>query len=128
MKRKCNTCGLEAHTDSALNLFAKDSRLKYGRKNICKVCVKDQQRHNFVMRRYGITKDEYLQCMATSDCCKICSKTTHLVYDHDHSKTGVEAFRGVLCRTCNTAIGQLGDNIQGVEQALKYLKEIEESE
>jgi hypothetical protein len=38
--------------------------------------------------------------------------------DHDHT-TG--AFRGWLCSKCNVAIGLLGDNIDGLMFALKYL-------
>lgn len=39
--------------------------------------------------------------------------------DHDHT-TG--AFRGWLCWHCNTALGLLGDCVEGVERALAYLK------
>lgn len=39
--------------------------------------------------------------------------------DHDHV-TG--AFRGVLCRRCNTGIGMLGDSPEGVRRALDYLE------
>jgi hypothetical protein len=43
-------------------------------------------------------------------------RTLH--YDHCHV-TG--AFRGWLCASCNTAIGKLGDNLQGVYNAVRYL-------
>jgi hypothetical protein len=39
--------------------------------------------------------------------------------DHDH-RTG--KFRGWLCRMCNTAIGALGDDVDGLERALAYLR------
>lgn len=39
--------------------------------------------------------------------------------DHDHD-TGL--IRGVLCGSCNTAIGVLGDNEAGVMRALEYLR------
>ena len=39
--------------------------------------------------------------------------------DHDHV-TG--KFRGWLCVDCNTGIGKLGDTIEGLEAAIKYLK------
>ena len=41
-------------------------------------------------------------------------------FDHDPV---TETFRGWICKQCNTAIGGLGDSIQGVEQALNYLHE-----
>ncbi len=39
--------------------------------------------------------------------------------DHDHN-TG--AFRGWLCHKCNCGIGLLGDNEEGLERALRYLR------
>jgi len=72
-----------------------------------------------VRHRYGITIDEYKDAMSSSHCCEICGAEENLCYDHDHT-TG--AFRGVLCRTCNTAIGTLGDTIQGLNMAILYLK------
>lgn len=54
--------------------------------------------------------------------CECCSRPPgkkSLSLDHDHI-TG--AFRGWLCTRCNTAIGKLGDNIDGVQMAIDYLK------
>jgi len=59
--------------------------------------------------------------------CKICktadSKTTltdNLVVDHDHS-TGET--RGLLCNTCNIALGHLDDSPELFKEAAKYLEE-----
>jgi Recombination endonuclease VII len=41
-----------------------------------------------------------------------------LCNDHDHAS---KAFRGWICSRCNTAIGLLGDTIDGVLRALDYL-------
>lgn len=41
-----------------------------------------------------------------------------LALDHDHA-TG--KFRGWLCHTCNTGLGLLGDNREGLLRALAYL-------
>jgi hypothetical protein len=38
--RKCNKCGLEAHTIDDLKKFAKEKSSKYERKNICHKCNK----------------------------------------------------------------------------------------
>tara|TARA_R100000742_G_C4257386_1_gene75248 strand:+ start:391 stop:546 length:156 start_codon:yes stop_codon:yes gene_type:complete len=33
------------------------------------------------------------------------------------------AYRGWLCSNCNTGIGKLGDNIEGVQKAVDYLED-----
>ena len=77
------------------------------------------QKRYIAEKYYGITLEEYEERMATSDCCEICGSTdVTLGYDHCH-ETG--DFRGVLCSTCNTGLGKLGDNLTGITSALKYL-------
>ena len=51
--------------------------------------------------------------------CACCGGSDRLVVDHCH-KTG--ALRGVLCHACNVGIGWLGDDLEGVMRAVKYLK------
>ena len=52
--------------------------------------------------------------------CQNCGKQNKkLVFDHCH-KTG--AFRGWLCYQCNSAIGNLGDDLRGLQRAVKYLR------
>lgn len=43
-----------------------------------------------------------------------------LCVDHCHDTL---AIRGVLCRSCNAGLGFLGDQAEGVEKVLAYLKE-----
>lgn len=54
--------------------------------------------------------------------CDCCGRNSHSgkgwSVDHDH-QTG--RIRGVLCSPCNLAIGQLGDTLEGVLRAVKYL-------
>lgn len=45
-------------------------------------------------------------------------KHKRLVLDHDHI-TG--AFRGWLCDLCNRGVGMLGDDIDGILKAARYL-------
>ena len=56
------------------------------------------------------------------DHCELCGsqpKKQALNLDHCHVTGG---FRGWLCGTCNRALGHFGDNIEGLEKAIKYLK------
>lgn len=52
--------------------------------------------------------------------CENCNKSTEkLIFDHDHD---TNEFRGWLCYQCNTAIGNLGDTIEGLKRAIRYLE------
>ena len=51
------------------------------------------------------------------DCCY--KKTKKLEVDHIH---GSSTFRGWLCRACNSGMGKLGDNLEGVLQASIFLE------
>lgn len=69
--------------------------------------------------RYGISRVEYEQLFIDSPMCELCSSRPSQCVDHEH---GTYNIRGVLCHSCNTAIGKLGDNIEGLERAINYLK------
>lgn len=52
--------------------------------------------------------------------CECCGKESNrMALDHCHE---TNTFRGWLCLRCNTGIGMLGDNLEGIESALTYLK------
>ena len=66
--------------------------------------------------------DEIAAELGGDPTCAICGKPEvgrRLNIDHDHA-TGL--VRGLLCRKCNAGIGLLGDNIEGLEAALEYLR------
>jgi hypothetical protein len=58
--------------------------------------------------------------------CAVCNKPATagngLVFDHCHTKN---IFRGYCCNSCNRSIGVLGDNVDGLLQALNYLLKTE---
>ena len=60
------------------------------------------------------TRPEPAQC----ECCGKPQAGRAMSLDHCH-ETG--EFRGWLCHKCNSGIGALGDDIDGVSLALKYL-------
>lgn len=57
-------------------------------------------------------------CPSRCECCKKKSERA-LCLDHDHV-TG--EFRGWLCNTCNRGIGYLGDYLDGIKSAERYLR------
>ena len=69
---------------------------------------------------YGLSKEQYQEMLEISKgLCEICGgKTSRMCVDHNHN-TG--QIRGMLCHTCNSAIGFLKDNINLLESAKAYL-------
>ena len=53
------------------------------------------------------------------DKCELCGRVEALHLDHDHA---TKEFRGWLCRSCNTSLGGLGDNVDGLRRAIAYLE------
>lgn len=85
-------------------------------------------------RRYGLTMERYAEMAAIQGGgCAICGTTAdqqgqHLCVDHDHRccperKTSCgKCIRGLLCTSCNRALGWLRDDPDLVERALAYLR------
>ena len=82
------------------------------------------------VRRYGITLEQRDALLAAQGgTCALCPaeigfsgrgfdrSTAHI--DHDHATGKV---RGILCASCNTALGRLGDSVESLERAVKYLR------
>lgn len=84
-----------------------------------------KSRDGLLRRKYGIEPSEYDRRVAMQGGnCAICSRPAAestfglLVVDHDHA-TG--AVRGLLCASCNSGIGLLGDAVEGLSRAISYL-------
>lgn len=90
------------------------TRKKVYRKSGCRACIKTRRKvEKDLQKLHGRTKP-----MGTP--CDSCGRTNlRLSLDHCHD-TG--AFRGWLCQPCNTSIGVLGDDIEGIKKALSYLE------
>lgn len=74
--------------------------------------------------RYGLDKDQFTKMIEEQgNSCKICSKdldTCKAVVDHCHSTNSV---RGILCNSCNVALGLINDDLGWLNKAKKYLTE-----
>jgi hypothetical protein len=129
----CTGCNVE----KTLEEFSLHPGGKFGRNPKCRQCKNEQARvhyennvdaqrerdrsRNAWFPRYGITWDRYLElCKEQDGMCLICSRVPKkLVVDHDHS-SGV--YRGLLCGNCNSGIGFLGENIENLTRAIKYIE------
>jgi hypothetical protein len=113
-------------TDPGLVKHGNDETYQMGCR--CQECRRNRQQRNLEYY-YSMSVEQYEELLSYQDGrCAICrelprgTKRGKLNVDHCH-ETG--AVRGLLCSTCNTGIGKLGDSIEGLERALAYLKESE---
>jgi hypothetical protein len=81
-------------------------------KKICRQCKSEISLEVRVAKRNAPPKPERCDC-----CHKKVEKLLEL--DHIHGST---TFRGWLCRACNSGMGKLGDNLEGVLQSAIYLE------
>ncbi len=143
-KTICHRCRERCSRCDAL---LKDNQMPSVKKthNICRACTielgkisldKDKARDSHLVRQYGITSVEYdAMLKAQGGTCWICEKTPRqeqrrLSVDHLHSKGENKRnprekrgrVRGLLCWSCNAAIGKFKDNITHLRKAADYLE------
>lgn len=106
--KQCHKCGQEL----ALSEFREYKDGKF--RGECRVCESEQGKKKRAAHKEAGDNPGVCQC-----CLK---ETRELVVDHCHD-TG--RFRGWLCRNCNSGIGKLGDNSDGVLRAYLYLLKAE---
>jgi len=107
----CRHCGVEK-PKSAFRLYRRATGdHRDCRSTSCKSC---QRNHNDVVSRIRKTAPP------VPESCQCCGKSDlRLVLDHCYEK---ETFRGWICHHCNLSIGHLGDNIDGLKMAIRYLE------
>lgn len=74
--------------------------------------------------QYGLTEAQWLEMVKAQESkCAICGKHEEhapaLAIDHCHE---TQAVRGLLCRACNTGLGQFRDSLELMDKAIAYLK------
>tara|TARA_R110001632_G_scaffold231455_1_gene370079 strand:+ start:550 stop:960 length:411 start_codon:yes stop_codon:yes gene_type:complete len=92
-----------------------DYKQQNGAHRKCKPCYNQYIRETYQLKK----ENPYPYRKPNCACCGLLATKEVLALDHDHE---TKKFRGYLCRSCNTGIGSLGDNIKGLESALLYLK------
>lgn len=135
---KCVSCFVEqAHTVSKVD--------KNNGVGSCRFCGKVsvnvktsgatcQQWTNFLTRarNYGLSaedlRDMYVKSQGSCGICGQPEGTVTFAIDHDHaccntSRSCGKCVRNLLCKACNTALGQVSDSITVLEWAIQYLKD-----
>ena len=136
--KDCSGCGKVKHR-SEFNTRKKggtvlESRCKKCRKARYKVLAESRRRRPgqpektreyFYRYNYGISIADYEEMLTDqSGRCAICGvlplPDRNLHVDHDHATGRV---RGLLCRRCNTSLGQFDEDEQRLRRAAQYLEE-----
>ena len=140
--RKCKEC----ETEKNLADFYLDKRTSDSLSKICISCKNNKEKESNLKRQrlyrkgkgkdrrkewlkyfYDLTSEQYFELLKNQNhCCKICG--THekdaykqtLFVDHDHDTGKV---RGLLCNSCNTALGHFKDSQEILKNAMDYLNE-----
>jgi Recombination endonuclease VII len=87
----------------------------------------EQARNAQLKYNFGITIEDFEKLLEKQDgACAVCktsfTKTPHV--DHDHSSNKV---RGLLCLSCNTALGNMRDSVEILAAAIEYLNKYKEN-
>ena len=139
-KRKCSDC----KTIKTIENFSKDKSSVGGYSYRCKPCSKTHyeklkvlEPNNFkkysrkahLKHKYGVSEKWYEDKLnEQNNTCAICNtepadmwkgSVCYLAVDHNHI---TQQPRGLLCKKCNSAIGQLNDDILLLQRAIDYLK------
>lgn len=114
LKSRCNQCQYEMHKEYVNN---NPERVREYR-------AKDKWTLKKRCARHNITIEEFWTLYEEQDgTCPVCDKAITAegsAIDHNHETGEV---RGILCKSCNRALGLLGDSPETMARAEKYLLE-----
>ena len=141
----CSTCKIVKQ----LSEFYVSSKTKLGVGTRCKPChnvynrnwqkINPNKMRSYLLSKMGLTIDEYNLMVAQQDGrCAACGEPEtavnsntgeikRLAIDHDHSccpssKACKSCIRGLLCQSCNCALGLLNDDLERIASLVKYLE------
>ena len=135
--RKCRSCGETKNLLADFYLSRKDPTLLSSYSYECKICTKERvtrnhkkdpskKRNQALKRMYSITQEDYDKLLIEqNNCCSICGtdkpggRHNYFNVDHCHDTGKV---RGLLCKSCNIALGEFKDNVDTLQKAVLYLQ------
>lgn len=126
LQSRCREC--VRRDDRARYQANRKAKAEYQRRYWNSLSKEEQKKRTFryELGRYGLTLEQYERMTNQQlGLCKLCEKPPkpgwhhRLQVDHCH-ETG--RIRGLLCNTCNTALGRLGDSEQRIMRLLSYVR------
>ena len=137
--RRCRVCKKEKNLLDEYYLSRKDPTKKSSYSYECKECTvkrtveynkvnSETVRSQYLRRNYGLSFDEFESMLSEqNNCCAICgtnkpskNKGRYKRFHVDHDKNG--KIRGLLCKSCNIALGEVEDNIHTLKSMIQYLE------
>jgi hypothetical protein len=128
--KRCKKCG----NDQEDSCFYAHKKAKDGLREVCKTCSstesksyqtlnKEKIRIRVASKKYGINAEWYYKTLSNqNNSCAGCNRAFVDVphVDHDHTTGQV---RGLLCGSCNRAIGLLQENTDTMIRLVGYLNQ-----
>lgn len=122
---KCNTC---KDCLKSYRISTKDRTSEY--KKAYNLDKQDYIRYKRLYDKYGVTKEWYFEQLEKQEHkCAICrceepkgNGNVHFHVDHCHSTGKV---RGLLCSSCNTALGNFKDSTELMRKAIEYINNLD---
>ncbi|MEU9412560.1 endonuclease VII domain-containing protein [Streptomyces sp. NPDC048281] len=114
--KRCPQCEVvKPHSEWERNKTSSDGWASY-----CRACRAERNRVSYFKRKYGLTEVERAALVASQQgvCC-ICLSAPAAHVDHCHETGRV---RGVLCFSCNAALGQFKDQPEVIRRAAAYVE------
>lgn len=137
MSDKVKFCG-RCKSTLPITAFGKNVAKKDGLQERCRKCVSahykstkhkrikptKEQKRKYRITHYGLTLEQYTRILETqNNACAICKSSDWQrdspSIDHCHSTGKV---RGLLCNTCNRALGMFKDSAELLEEAAAYVR------
>lgn len=123
--KRCGSCG---ETKAVIN-FTRNITTADGLAPNCKQCAQEIKLEHY----YGLSAASYRVILAEQGhCCAVCEvpaaeSRIALTVDHDHMccptrRSCGNCIRGLICDTCNRAIGLMRDSAHSLRRAAEYLE------
>jgi len=126
---QCKKCRADYRRSERVRARTSVYNKKYAKENLD--LIRQKERRNNLKYKFGLTVQQYDKMFQDQGGeCKICSIAQSqlkkkLCVDHNHD-TG--RIRGLLCDSCNRAMGLLKESIPVIEKIIDYLKKDAELE